>query len=397
MDTKSTKIKNLILRFKDLATLGSANIIATGISAVFWLYMASLLGTTNYGEVSYFIAISGIASIVSLIGIGTAIIVYSAKEIKIQATSYFIVIISSIVTSIILFIFLHSAGVSLYIIGYAIFTLGVNEMLGRKFFRKYSIYTILQRVLLVGLSIGLYYVMGTQGVILGYALSFFPFLFFAYKAFRETRVDFSLVKSRIVFIINSYALDLSRIFSGSTDKLIIYPLFGFSLLGNYQLGIQVFGILGMVPGIVYQYVLPHDASGNTNKKLKQLTVLVSVILALLGIFLSPHIIPVLFPKFKEAVDVIRIMSIASIPQSINLMYISKFIGTEKNRIVLIGSGIYLTIQIATIFSLGKIYGINGVASSIVIASIAETIYLVSIEKIIQRKRTPKGDLPSPNI
>lgn len=185
MDTKATKIKNLISRFKDLATLGSANIIATGISAVFWLYMASLLGTTNYGEVDYFIAIAGIASSVSLVGVGTAIIVYSAKEVKIQATSYFIVIISSIVTSIILFIFLHNAGVSLYIIGYAIFTLAVNEMLGRKFFRKYSIYTILQRVLLVGLSIGLYYVMGTQGVILGYALSFFPFLFFAYKALEK--------------------------------------------------------------------------------------------------------------------------------------------------------------------------------------------------------------------
>src|SRR3989304_6244168 len=98
-------------------------------------------------------------------------------------------------------------------------------------------------------------------------------------------------------MMNSYVLDLSRTFSGQTDKLIVAPMLGFALLGNYQLGIQFFSLLILLPSIVFQYILPHDASGNPNRKLKKITILVSIFLAILGISLSPIVLPVLFPKF----------------------------------------------------------------------------------------------------
>ena len=78
------KIKNTFKKFQDLTTLGAANLAGSLISGVFWLFLAPLLGTTNYGEVSYFIAICGIASTVSFLGAGNAIVVYSAKGVKIQ-------------------------------------------------------------------------------------------------------------------------------------------------------------------------------------------------------------------------------------------------------------------------------------------------------------------------
>jgi O-antigen/teichoic acid export membrane protein len=201
---------------------------------------------------------------------------------------------------------------------------------------------------------------------------------------KNDKIDFSLVRPRIGFIINSYALDLSRTFSGYTDKLIVAPLFGFAILGNYQLGIQVLAVLTILPGIVYQYILPRDSSGDSNKKLKKLTITISIILAGLGFILAPIVLPILFPKFIESIEVIQIVSISVIPSTINLMYISKFLGNELSKIVLIGSGIFLSVQIVSIFLLGELIGVNGVAAALVLGSSAEAIFLISVNKFVYK-------------
>ena len=217
-----------------------------------------------------------------------------------------------------------------------------------------------------------------QGIILGIAISFFPFGFLIYKEFKNTKMDFSLVSSRVGFIFNNYLLDLTNAFNGSLDKLIIAPLLGFGLLGNYQLGIQFMVILHLVPGIIFQYTLSHDATGNQNKLLKKSIILFSILLAFLSIILAPIVLPILFPKFTEAIEIIQIMSISVIPATITTTYISKFLGMDKSKIVIIGSGLYLGVQIPAILILGAIWGVNGAAISIVIASIIQAIYFILI-------------------
>jgi O-antigen/teichoic acid export membrane protein len=381
------RIKNFVTRFKDLTTIGFANVVGNLISGIFWLYIARLLGTEHYGEVSYFIAIASIASTISFLGSGNTAIIFTAKGIRILPPLYFISLIGAVITSAILFLIFYDIDVSLYVVGYGIFTLACSEMLGLKLYKNYSKYLIVQRLMIIGLAIGLYFVMGPHGIILGYALSFFPFVFNAYKSFRGGKIDFSVLKPRLGFMMNSYVLDLSRSFSGYTDKLIVGPLFGFALLGNYQLGIQFLSILTTLPGIVYQYILPQDASGNSNKKLKKVTIVFSGILAILGILLSPIVLPILFPKFTNAVEVIQITSLATVPATINLMYISRFLGGEKAKLVLIGSGIYLTVQIVAIAILGKLYGINGIATSVVLAATSESLYLVIVERFLKQGKS----------
>ena len=183
---------------------------------------------------------------------------------------------------------------------------------------------------------------------------------------------------------NSYALDLSRTFSGYTDKLIVAPILGFAILGNYQLGIQVLSLLGILPGIVYQYILPRDSSGESDKNLKKLVIIVAIILAGLGFILAPIILPVLFPKFTEAIEVVQIVSISVIPSTINLIYVSKFLGNELSKIVLIGSGIFLGVQIVSIFILGNLFDVNGIAFSLVLAALAESVFLVTVNKIVYK-------------
>ena len=72
---------------------------------------------------------------------------------------------------------------------------------------------------------------------------------------------------------NSYGVDITKSLGGNIDKLIIAPLLGFALLGNYHLGIQFLMLLSILPSIVLQYTLPHDATGNTNPKLIKVCIL----------------------------------------------------------------------------------------------------------------------------
>lgn len=375
------KIKSIMTRFKDLTTLGFANIAGTTIAGVFWFYLASILGTSKYGEVSYLLSIGSIAGVISFLGAGTTITVYAAKKEKIQSTIFFIVIISSIITSIVIFAIVHNYTVSLYIIGYGIFNVGVADILGRKLYSNYSKYLITQKILWVGLSILFYYIIGSDGIILGFAVSFLAYSFVIYRGFKETKISFSTLKPHFGVMMNNYVLDLSRAFAGNIDKVIIAPLLGFGLLGNYQLGMQFLSLLIILPNIVFQYILPHDSSGTPNKKLKKATILLSIVLAVIGIIASPFVINNLFPKYDEAVEVVQIVSLAIVPTSINLMYISKFLGKEQSKIVLVGSGISLGIQIISILSLGKIIGVNGAAIAVVLSAVAETVYLSSMDRI----------------
>ena len=107
------------------------NVTASSISGVFWFYFASLLGTEQYGEVSYYIAIAGIASTISFFGLGNAVIVYTAKGEKIQPPAFVIGLVASTISLIAVFLIFSQIGVSLYVLGYVIFSLATSEILGK--------------------------------------------------------------------------------------------------------------------------------------------------------------------------------------------------------------------------------------------------------------------------
>jgi O-antigen/teichoic acid export membrane protein len=188
-------------------------------------------------------------------------------------------------------------------------------------------------------------------------------------------------------MVNSYVLDLTNAFNGSLDKILIAPIVGFALLGNYQLGVQFMAVLSIIPGIIYNYTLPHDSSGNPNVFLKKLTIIGSVVLAVLSVVLAPVVLPILFPTYNESVQIIQIMSVSIIPATIVSMLVSKFLGSGNSKIVLIGSGVYLGSQIPTILLLGMMFGVNGAASSIVIANCVQAIYFILINRSQPRKQS----------
>ncbi len=378
------KIHIFLNKIQDLGYLGIGNILGAVILSLFWIFLASLLGPENYGEVSYLIAIANTVSVIAFLGAGQTITVYVAKGVKIENITYTITLISSIVTSIVIFLILEKIEVSLYVVGYVIFGLVSHELLGLKLFKKYSKILILQRILTVGLSLIFYFMLGLEGIVLGYAIAFIPFVILLKNGFKESDCNFNLLKPRLGFMMNNYGKDLAKILSRSVDKVIIFPIFGAVILGNYQLGFQILMLLTIIPSIVYQYTLPRESSGEKNNNLQIGSIIVSIILTVLVILIGPIISNLIFPKFIDAMEIIRIMSLAIIPISISFIFNSKFFAIEKSKFVIAGSVIFLIVQISLIFSLGGIFGITGIATSLVIAAMVEALFLVTMYRYIRK-------------
>ena len=375
---------------KDLSLIGSVDITAVSISAVFWFYVASLLGPTDYGEISFIVAIAQTASVVSLLGAPHVLIVYTAKNVKIHSALSALTLMIGTVVSIILFLIYYNTEMSFLILGYIIFSLVTSTLLGQKLFGEYAKFVLIQRALMATLGIGLYFILGNNGVIIGLTLSFLPYIFPIINGFRKYEYNFHLIRERSNFIINAYFESLSAILITTLDKLIIASLFGFTLLGNYTLGIQFFLLLLVIPQIVWKYILPNDSVGIENKKLKQILIFVSIGLAFISFIISPVLIELLFPQYYEAVDVVRIISLAIIPATIFTIYHSKFLGLEKSKYVFISSFILLITQIIGIIILGNLYQIQGIAFAIVLAYACSSIYMIFQDKFDCQKNRNKN-------
>jgi len=373
-------MKSFFNKFRDLTALGIGNIGTVIISGLFWLYVASFVEVHEYGQIGYIVSMAGLVSGISLLGSNSSITVLTSKKDSIFVSISLLVIICGSIGATILYFLVEDVGSTIYVMGLIIFTLINAELLGRKSFVTYSKYLIVQRILMVIFALTLFYVIGYKGIILGIGLSFLVFTIKYYQMIPEFKIDFKNLKVKWVFLLNNYLLEIARLFSGTLDKLIIAPIFGFIILGNYYLGIQIFSVIVIIPSIMYQYILPHDASEVSTKKIKKITILISISLAVIGYFTSPIIIPTLFPKYLDAIELIQILSIVVIPTTINLIYVSKFLSKLKNKIILLGTIIVIPIQIIGIIILGKEYGIVGLGMAILIADLVQMIYYVIADK-----------------
>ena len=375
--------KEKIFGHKDLVSIGSANLLGNGISAIFWFSLASLINPEEYGQIHYFLAIAGMAQLLSLISTTNALQVYVAKNIKIHSTLFFISIIAGIVSSLVVFLFFSRTDTSLLVLGYIIFELSNGFLLGKKLFSNYAKFFLTQKILTVIFGFGLYFTFGVDGIIFGLVLSYVPYIWILVNEFRNTRIDFSLLKPRKGFLINNYGINISSAVGGQMDKLIIAPILGLELLGNYSLAMQFLVILLLLPTTVFKYLLTQDSSGKNTKNLKKNTIFASVGLATFGIVILPMIIPILFPNYIDTVIAIQIISVAIIPSTIGIFYDSKLLSIEKSKFLVIGRGIGLFTMISGFVILGPIYGIIGLAVTLVVSSCLQTLVVIIASKTIR--------------
>ena len=383
-------MKNTLKNFKDsligkkgLLSIGFADIVGSAISGLFWLYIASQLNPDAYGEVIYFISIAGLAQMVSLLGSSNVLTVYTAKNVKIQSTLFLISILAAAISLVIITIFYNRIDAGLLAVGFVVFSLVNSVILGKKLFVKYSKLVLSQKILTLILGIGLYFVFDVYGIIYGLALSYIPHLVVFVKEFSRTRIDFALLKPRKGFIINNYVMSLTAGLGGTVDKLIIAPVLGLALLGNYSLALQMFTMMMVFSEIVYKYLLPFDANGKSNKKIRQIALVVSIIIAILGVTILPNVVDWLFPKYVDATDAIQIMSVGVVPGTISILYSSKFLGMEKSKFVMTAKLVSLGVMFGGFLYFGPIYGAIGLAWIIVAIFTWESIFLFIMNRTLR--------------
>ena len=386
------KLQEKIIGQQDLASIGFANFIGSGLAAIFWFYLASVINPDNYGEIHYFLGVAGMAQMISLVTTPNVVTVYTAKNIKIQSTLFFLSICAGIISSVIVFILFERVDASLLILGYIIFELVNSVLIGQKLFKRYAKFFLLQKILTLILGISFYFGFGYEGVIYALVISYAPSIWIVVNEFRNSKIDFSLLKPRKGFILNNYGINISNAVSGQIDKIIIAPILGFELLGNYALAAQFLVVLMMLINIIFKYILSQESSGQNTNRLKYYTILLSIVITIFGVLVLPKIIPILFPKFISAIDAIQIMSLSVIPGTIALLYESKLLALEKSKFLVISKISATIIIVGGFLTLGIVYEIIGLALTLLFAMIFQAIFLFAANRILKKDDEEKNVL-----
>ena len=346
---------------KDISIIGLGDISSKAITAIFWFYLASQILPSTYGEIHYFISIAAIVSTISLIGTQNSLTVYSAKNNPVVSTLFFISGLISIISFLVSFIIFNKFDIGLLIIGNVIFVLTTSNFLGKKFFKKYSIFSIIQKILMVSFATFSYHLYGAEWILLGIALSYMIYLPIFFQNIKTYGINISYLKINHRFISSNYFLQITNIFTVQVDKLLIVPILGLSVLGNYALAEQIILILTVLPSILFKYVLPQSASGKNIQKLQKITIIFSIVITGLAIILLPILLPIFFEAYTDVILLIQIMSLSIIPITINVFYFSKILSMEKSKILVIGGILASGIMVSGMIGLGTIFGAIGIA------------------------------------
>ena len=376
-DENWSNIRNKLFSYKGLALIGSADLIGGAISAIFWLVIASLLLVEEYGEISYFVAIASLG-ICCVVGSSDTLMVFSTKNQKIVPTLLLLTLIFTMIASLIAFVIIQRFEIIFLIFSFIVFQVSITLLLGKRLYAKYSKFLLTQKILQFAIGIGLYFLLGVNGVLIGIALSNFALIPIFYKELRNFKIDLSLLKPKKEFIINNHIIYAISVFRRDIDKIIVVPILGFTVLGNFALTLQFYAIMMIFSSVAFKYLLPRDVSGEKNIQLKIFLILLSVVITLSGIFFSPFFIENFFTKFSESIIPIQIASLSVISTTISVILYSKILALEKSRFLMIANSVQLcAILIGTVI-LGILYGIIGVTIAFVLGNTVHTITLAVI-------------------
>ena len=364
---------------KEILSLSVGDYGGAIIVSAFWFLLAFLISPEEYGEIHYFIGIAGLAFSISLLTTQETIVVYTAKNVKLAPTLFLISLIAGGIAAVVITALFSRVDSSFLLLGFIVNDLAIGYIVGKKLFTKYPKYFLLQKSLTFVLGISFFYLFGVEGIIFAIALSYGHFLFIIAKVFRTSSIDFSLLKKHRGFIGNNYFMNVSGAVRSHIDKIIIVPLIGFEILGNYALALQIYAVLMIFSNIIYRYALPHDASGTSTRKIKLIGLSYAVGVSMLGFTILPMIVPQIFEKFNDIGPAIQIISLAIIPTTIGLFYTSQILGREKSSVILASRILGSISIIAMLVVLAPLYGMVGAASAFVLSALVGCVFLVCAE------------------
>jgi O-antigen/teichoic acid export membrane protein len=362
-------------KLKNFLTLGTANLAVNLMKGIFWIFLASLVSKTEDGELGYLMGIVTVTTTISLLGFRQTIMVYESKKQQVFYPSLVINLISTSIGAVVIFIFIQNIFVSLLIMGMAPFELILSYFNSQKRYKDFSKYIIFRTALMIILSLIFYKIIGLNGIFLGYFIPTLLLFKDLPSLVKKQKLDFSILKSKVEFILNSFANRIFEVLFGWGDKIIIGSLFGFNLLGSYHFAAQYFLLIEFIPRSIYQYLVPEESEGQKNKNIKKLFVGLTCVISLISIVAIPHGVNFIIPEYEDSIIPMQIMSIALIPMAVSSIQTAQLLGKEFSRIVLFGSILQSGSYIIFILLLGPSFGIIGIAFGLLISVTIKTLFL----------------------
>ena len=167
----------------------------------------------------------------------------------------------------------------------------------------------------------------------------------------------------------------------SLDKILIGIFFGYYMLGSYQLSYQVFMFLSMVPVNLFRFLLPYEAGGIIKKKIKVVALLFASILSVIVIFTATYGIYLFYPKYTQSIQPIQILSLSIIPLTLSNILGTKIVAEEKKTHHMFYAGLITILsEVALLLLLGTFLGLNGLATSLVMALCIQFFYLLCVNR-----------------
>lgn len=356
--------------------IGIGQVGDIALSVMFWFLMARLIMPGDYGQINWLLSIATFASMCCVLGWGKTIVTYYPKEGRdeLMRGAVTIVLVASLVVSIAMGVLVEPL-VGLLIIGLSLFSMTISSELGKRRYKHYKWTLIGVKLFILPLAIGMYFWVGLFGVLLGYAIPYLIFGLLSMRHMHMSDLGINEAKKKTGFALRAFGVDITGRSIGLFDKILIGSIFGMVTLGLYQLSYQILAALGILPGILFTYLLPEKSAGMKTRGIEVFGLMASIVLACLVIFLSPIVIPRAFPRFSEGVRIIQIMSLAIIPSTIVATRMSGLYARERPGAVLISYAIALAVEIAGILVLGSYFGAIGLAASAVLLQTALAISL----------------------
>ena len=354
--------------------------IGYGVSSllgyVFYFLFAKILNIEEFGELIYLFSIAMVVIIMTRFGLGETNTVQLAKgneKFTPQANVLHLIFVGIISIGL----FFINPFLSLLTIGVAFFTMDLNLLQGRRDYKKYLVISISARISQILFSLLLYYFMDFYGILLGTAIATIIHGWHYLRSLLRWNFKFNQIKKHFVTVVHNFGVDSAQVLPNWTDKLLLVPLLGFTIAGTYQFGFQVLLGLGIMPMIIYTYLLPEESSGNSNKRIISLGFAISILLAVVTFFISPIAVSTFFPEFENSIAVIQILSFGSIPLTVIAILNAK-LQSQESRLVGIGAIVRISSHLILIPLMWDVLELQGLAIAVIFSIIIHMIYLLFI-------------------
>jgi O-antigen/teichoic acid export membrane protein len=382
-----SKIRDLFTSNQGLGYISIGNVAGNAIGSVFWIVLAFFATADVYGKAGYFTTIGSFATTVALVGLPIFLTSFLAKGLaSARQEVASLTLILSTAAAIVSFALFQYLPLSLLVVGVCFFSISMSELIGQGRYRSYAIYNLGQKAVNIILSIGMYFLLGFDGIIIGYAISYLAFSHRIISLFRSSKIVFSfpVLASKKRFLLDSWGLDLSKAVGYSSDKFLIAPLFGYAVLGVYQLGIQFLMLQSAIPNVIFSYILREESSGTSRRHIKIFGFIATVAISLLVTILAPYVVPSLFPKFLGSIPLIQVAAWGAPLMTVNSIIQSELLAKERSRPVVISGIMFFAVMYGLMYSLGDLYGSIGLVYALLVAFLAESVMLVFARNVFTK-------------